>query len=92
MAPLKDQDPLSRVHGLHWAVLGCLDELTDLAISSGEEPRRRIEALRDKIIHKFKQSEIAPELLMHHAEVNRSAIEAIELAFADFIADRFDGH
>ena len=84
MAPLKDQDSIGRLGGLDAAVTACLAELT---ILYGDEAGWQLKALRDKIIDKFKQSEIPAEFDMHHAEVNRSAIEAIELAFAGFFVE-----
>jgi hypothetical protein len=59
--------------------------LAQLAVLYGPQSREKIKLLRDHLIQKYKQSGIPPEREMDHAVIVWPAINAIELAFEDFV-------
>lgn len=70
------QDLISRLSGLELALEKAWLRLAEL---NPDVARREIESLRDDAIEKFKNSDVPAELEMRHAEINRPAIEVIEL-------------
>jgi hypothetical protein len=78
------QELTSRVFGLHFAVQA---SLRALAVFYGDKADREIKLLRDKLINEFKQSGIPADREMEHAQIVGPAIDAIELAFDEFLRD-----
>ena len=72
------QDLMSRNGALHIALEATLARLAKL---NGTIARREIEALRDDLVRRFKNSGIIPERELDHAKVAGPAIEVIETVF-----------
>lgn len=80
----RDQDAASRIYGLAFA----LNELVGLLRKLNPDmPVWQIEALRDDLVQKFKNSGIPAEFEMQHVEIVGPAIDAIEAAFQPIIRD-----
>jgi hypothetical protein len=74
----RTQDYVTRISALSMA----LDvTLAQLAALHGNDARPNIEALRDDLIRRFKNSSIPPEYELEHAELVRPALEALEAVF-----------
>jgi hypothetical protein len=78
----REQELLSRVMGLNAALEKSLAELSALY---GSEARTKLRAMRDELIRKFKESGIPANRELDHAKIVRPSIDAIEIAFEDFI-------
>lgn len=63
------------------------DALRTLSALYGHEARRKLEALRDETIDKFRNSSIPAEREMDHAKIAGPAIEAIEAAYGGVLRD-----
>ena len=80
--PDREQELVGCVFGLNAALQKSLTELRALY---GREARTKLRAMRDELIRKFKESNISPDRELDHAKVVGPIINAIELAFEDFI-------
>jgi hypothetical protein len=77
------QDLQSRIGALNFALEQALSQLAELY---GTEARQKIEALRDDLIHRFKNSGIPADRELEHAEIVRPALEALEAVFNDMLS------
>ncbi|MGX5806192.1 hypothetical protein ACWGS9_34225, partial [Bradyrhizobium sp. Arg314] len=82
--PDNEQAYISRINGLAFALEKVCFRLKEL---HPDMPVGEIEALRDDLIQKLKNSDIPAESEMLHVEIVRPAIETIEAAFAGIIRD-----
>lgn len=72
------QDLISRTTGAEETAKVALDAL---AACLGEKAWAELEAMRAQLLDKFKNSGIAAEHEMHHAEIIRPTLEAINALF-----------
>ena len=78
----RSQELTVRVSALHSLTQECLTELASLY---GDDAERKLRLLRNKLVRKYKQSDIPADREMQHAQIVGPAISAIELAFEDFL-------
>lgn len=78
------QDLTSRIGALHIALS---ETLARLKIFYGPNARSEIEALREDLINRLKNSNIPADHELEHAKVVRPAIDALETIFDAALAD-----
>jgi hypothetical protein len=57
--------------------------LSALAAQYGVDARAKLAALRDELIRRFKESDIAPERELEHAKIVKPAVEVLQTIFDD---------
>jgi hypothetical protein len=78
----REQELLSRVAALDAALRRSLAELSALY---GTDARAKLRTIRDELIRKLEEGAILAERELDHAKIVRPSVEAIEVAFEEFV-------